>query len=85
MAKAFGMSADLSGLLSAYAVAMDGDILTQTWSFGGPQPADTLGGLLGAPQGISYSHNKYEGDTSIGRNDAYLGDGDVHSLNITRF
>jgi hypothetical protein len=79
------MSVDLAAFLAAYAIAMDGDLLTQTWSIGGPQPADTLGGLLGTPQGISYSHNKYEGDTSIGRNDAYLNNGDAHSLNVTRF
>lgn len=79
------MSPDLAGFLAAYAIVMDGDLLTQTWSIGGPQGTDTLGGLLGQPQGISYSHNKYEGDTSIGRNDAYLADGDAHSLNTTRF
>jgi hypothetical protein len=64
---------------------MDGELLTQTWSIGGPQPASTLGGLLGKPQGISYSHNKYKGDTSIGRSDDYLNNGDAHSLNVTRF
>lgn len=35
--------------------------------------------------GISYSHNVYEGDSSIGRNDAYLNNGDAHSLNVDRF
>jgi hypothetical protein len=56
------MAADLAGFLAAYAIAMDGHVLTQTWSIGGHQPALTLGGLLGQPQGISYFHNKYEGD-----------------------
>ncbi|CZR69201.1 uncharacterized protein PAC_19101, partial [Phialocephala subalpina] len=50
-----------------------------------PQPANTLGSLPRTPQGISYSNNKYEGDSSIGCNDAYLASGDAHSLNITRF
>lgn len=77
------MGADLAGFLAAYAVIMDGDIITQTWSIGGPQPVPLSLGY--APQGISYSHNKYEGDTSIGRNDAYLNNGDAHSLNVTRF
>jgi hypothetical protein len=85
LGQAYGMSPDLAAGLAAYAIAMDGDVLTQTWSIGGPQPANTLSGLLGTPQGISYSHSKYEGDSSIGRNDAYLANGDAHSLNITRF
>ena len=79
------MSPDLAAALAAYAIVMDGDLLTQSWSIGGPQGADLLGGLLGQPQGISYSHNKYEGDSSIGRNDAFLNNGDAHSLNVTRF
>lgn len=29
--------------------------------------------------------NNYEGDSSIGRNDAYVNHGDAHSLNITKF
>lgn len=83
----YGMPPDVSGALSAYAVAFTGDVVTQTWSIGGPLPANILtsSGLLAGAQGISYSHNKYEGDTSIGRNDAYLNDGDAHSLNVTRF
>lgn len=67
----FGMSAELAGFLAAYAVAFDGDPLTLSWSIGGPQ-----GALLSNPQGISWSHNKYEGDTSIGRCDAYINGGE---------
>lgn len=77
------MSPDLAGFLAAYAVVFDGDIVTQTWSIGGPQPVVLDLGY--SPQGISYSHNKYEGDTSIGRNDAYINHGNAHSLNVTRF
>lgn len=44
-----------------------------------------MGDLLGPGQGLDYSHNNYEGDSSIGRNDAYLNKGDAHSLNITKF
>lgn len=61
------MGADLSGFLAAFAVAMDGDVLTQTWSIGGPYPGSLLSDLGGQPQGISYSHNKYEGDSSACR------------------
>ena len=35
--------------------------------------------------GISYSHNVYEGDSSIGRRDAYINNGDAHSLDPARF
>ena len=66
----FGMSVELAGFLAAYAIAFDGDPLTLSWSIGGPQ-----GALLSNPQGLSWSHNKYEGDTSIGRCDAYINGG----------
>lgn len=86
MGAAYGMSAELAGFLAAYAIIMTGNPLTGTWSIGGPPPSDPLlGGLLGGSQGISWSHNVYEGDSSIGRNDAYLNDGDAHSLNVSRF
>ena len=79
------MSAELAGFLAAYAIIEDGDPISGTWYIGGPPPAGLLGGLLGSPQGISWSHNVYEGDSSIARNDAYLNNGDAHSLNVTRF
>jgi len=41
--------------------------------------------LLSAPQGMSGSHNKYEGDSSATRADAYLNNGDASSLNLTFF
>ncbi len=84
---AYGMSPELSAFLAAYAIITNGSPLTGTWSIGGPPPSSggLLGGLLGGSQGISYSHNIYEGDGSIARNDAYLNNGDAHSLNITRF
>ncbi|KAB8446271.1 hypothetical protein FH972_025251 [Carpinus fangiana] len=86
MNAAFGMFPDLSGFLAAYAIVFNGDLLTQTWSIGGPPPSTTIGsGLLGKPQGISWSHNKYEGDSSIGRCDAYINGGDAHSLSVERF
>lgn len=69
----FGMSADLSGFLTVLGGALDGDGLS--WSIGGPSEANSgiaLGGLLGVPQGISGSHNKYESDVSPGRGDLYL-------------
>ena len=76
----------MTAALAAYAIALDGNVAEGVWSIGGPLPADLLvGGLLGTGQGLSYSHNNYEGDASIGRNDAYTNHGDAHSLNITKF
>lgn len=82
----YGMSVGLAAFLAVYAIIIDGDLSTMTWSIGGPQPEGLVNELLDGPgQGMSYSHNKYEGDSSIGRNDAYLNNGDAHSLNVTRF
>lgn len=80
----YSMSVDLAGFLAAYAIAIDGDLGTTTWSIGGPPPVQ-LTNLLGKAQGISYSHNKYEGDTSATRNDAYMNGGDAHTIDIERF
>lgn len=78
------MGADLSAFLAAFAVLVNGDPIAGTWSIGGPQPAGPLN-LFGKPQGIDFSHNNYEGDASIARFDAYLNNGDAHSLDVTRF
>lgn len=61
------MAPDLAGFLAAYAIALDGDVLSMQWSIGGPLEEDLLADVLGNGQGISWSHNNYEGDTSIGR------------------
>lgn len=61
---------DLATFLAIYGAMFDGD-LTQ-YSIGGPYPSLlNLDGLLGAPQGLSGSHNKYEGDVSPTRGDLY--------------
>lgn len=58
---------------------MDGNPLSLNpgWSIGGPptQGQNLLGnlfGILGAPQGLIGSHNKYEGDTSPTRGDLFV-------------
>ena len=80
------MSPELAAALAAYAIAIDGNIVEGVWSIGGPLPADPIvSGLLGTGQGLSYSHNNYEGDGSIARDDAYTNNGDAHSLNIDKF
>ncbi|CZR54569.1 uncharacterized protein PAC_04453 [Phialocephala subalpina] len=82
----YNMDPILGAALSAYAVATGGNVLEGVWSIGGPLPEDCLlNGLIGTGQGLSYSHNAYEGDVSIGRNDIYTNNGDAHSLNITKF
>ena len=74
--EAYNMNEDLSLFLAVVSVALAGDVVTQTWSIGGEyKPALSLGGLLGSPRGIVGTHNKYEGDASIVRGDAYLNDG----------
>ncbi|KAL9082865.1 MAG: hypothetical protein Q9165_008750 [Trypethelium subeluteriae] len=65
----FGMGVDLSTFLAIYGSVFDGDLTG--WSIGGPTSLVSLGGLLGEPQGISGSHNKYEGDASPTRGDLY--------------
>ncbi|KAL9101911.1 MAG: hypothetical protein Q9163_002877 [Psora crenata] len=55
-AAVFGMAADLSTLLAVYGAVFDGDLTS--YSIGGPvNSLLNLGGLLGAPQGLSGSHN----------------------------
>ncbi|KAK5118162.1 hypothetical protein LTR85_008142 [Meristemomyces frigidus] len=69
--KVFGMAVDMSSILAVYGAVFDGDLLE--WSIGGPDSLVSLLGLLGEPQGISGSHNKYEGDGSPTRGDLYHG------------
>ncbi|PIA80068.1 Aromatic peroxygenase [Cercospora beticola] len=72
----FGVAPTLNQFLAVYGAVFDGDLLS--WSIGGPPPAGLIGGLLGgtgligAPQGLSGSHNKYEGDASPTRGDLYV-------------
>lgn len=79
--------------LAVYGTIMDGNPLSLTpgWSIGGP-PQNTneqnllgnLLGLLGKPDGISGSHNKYQTDTSPTRGDPYQYDND-YSLQVSQF
>ncbi|RYC57927.1 heme-thiolate peroxidase [Xylaria longipes] len=68
--KAFGMGFDLATFLSIYGAVFDGDLTS--FSIGGPSPTLLgIGNLLGQPQGLSGSHNKYEGDVSPIHGDLY--------------
>jgi hypothetical protein len=77
------MDPEFAAFLAVVGIVFDGDPLAETWSIGGPYRG-TLG-LLGTPEGISYSHNKYEGDSSATRSDAYLNNGDAHSVVLSKF
>ncbi|KAI1422637.1 hypothetical protein F5Y12DRAFT_799343 [Xylaria sp. FL1777] len=67
---AFGMGVDLATFLAVYGAIFDGDLTS--YSIGGPAPSLLgLGDLLGEPQGLSGSHNKYEGDASPIHGDLY--------------
>lgn len=80
------MSPELAAALAAYAVTLDGNIVEGVWSIGGPLPADPIvSGITGNGYGLSYSHNNYEGDASIARYDAYINNGDAHSLSLEKF
>lgn len=61
------MGNDLATFLSVIGIVQAGDVGTLTWSIGGPYTGSLLSLLGGEPQGISYSHNKYEADASFGR------------------
>ncbi|KAJ5104591.1 hypothetical protein NUU61_001938 [Penicillium alfredii] len=83
--KLYNLGVDLGAFLAAYAIVIDGDLAGGTWSIGGPQQSDPLTPGLGNGQGLSYSHNSYEGDGSIGRLDAFTNHGDAHSLSVEKF
>lgn len=76
------MGVDLATVLAVYGAAVDGNGLS--WSIGGPDSRVGLLDLLGKPQGISGSHNKYEGDGSPTRCDLYQCGNDV-DLNMDQF
>ncbi|KAI0523800.1 hypothetical protein F5B22DRAFT_659546 [Xylaria bambusicola] len=66
----FGMGVDVATFLATYGAIFDGDLTS--FSIGGPPPSLLdLGNLLGEPQGLSGSHNKFEGDASPIYGDLY--------------
>jgi hypothetical protein len=67
----FGMGTDLSAFLAVYSAVMSGDLTS--FSIGGKPPSGLLSsiGLVGAAQGLSNSHNRFEVDASPLRGDLY--------------
>ncbi|KAI9152269.1 Dothistromin biosynthesis peroxidase dotB [Paramyrothecium foliicola] len=79
----FGLGIDAGTVLSLYATLVSGDPITQTWSIGGPPPPILGLPVLGPGNGLSGSHNKFEGDASATH--YYLHNGDVSTLRISKF
>ena len=82
----YNVGYDLATLLATLGVVADGDILTGKLSIGcdATSRTATLGGILGREPGLN-GHNKFEGDTSLTRNDYFTHNGDNYSFNGTLF
>lgn len=82
----FNVGYDLAVLLATLGVEEDGDIVTQKLSIGCDATSRTsINPLLTGAEGGLNSHNKFESDTSLTRNDYYLANGDDYSFNETLF
>ncbi|MCJ1418008.1 hypothetical protein MMC32_004353 [Xylographa parallela] len=81
----YNVGYDLAVSLATLGVALDGDVITEKLSIGCDATSRTsaTGDLLGDELGLN-GHNKFEGDTSLTRDDYYL-TGDDHSFNGTLF
>ncbi|CAF0894567.1 unnamed protein product [Adineta steineri] len=73
---------DLAIVLATVGVALDGDIITGKVSIG--KQSSEVPGILTTPAGLN-SHNRFESDTSLTRNDIFLANGDDFSFNGTLF
>ncbi|MCJ1235939.1 hypothetical protein MMC14_003914 [Varicellaria rhodocarpa] len=81
----YGLAPNFGIPLTVYATLVDGDVVGETWSIGGPPPPNLITPVTGKADGLSGSHNKYESDASPGRGDYYLYNGDVTSLRVEKF
>lgn len=68
--RGFGMGRDLGGFLGVYGAIFDGNLRSYSIGFASAQ-LPVISGLLGTPQGLGGSHNKYENDASPIRGDLY--------------
>lgn len=69
----YGVGYDLSVLLAVLGVGLDGDPISGKLSIGCDASSRTTSpGLPGPELGLD-GHNKFEGDTSLTRNDYFLG------------
>ncbi|KXT07553.1 hypothetical protein AC578_10251 [Pseudocercospora eumusae] len=85
----YNVGYDLANLLATLGLVMDGDIVTEKLSIG----CDATGrtsfnrALTGSEPGLVGHNNlpRFEGDTSLTRNDYFLGKGDNFKFNATLF
>lgn len=80
----YGVGYDLAVLLAVLGVGLDGDPITTKLSLGCDATSRTATPGLGPEGGLS-THNKFEGDTSLTRNDFYLANGDNFRFNRTLY
>ncbi|PIA92521.1 Aromatic peroxygenase [Cercospora beticola] len=82
----YNVGYDLANLLAFLGLQADGDLVTQKLSIGCDATGRTSFNrvLTGSQPGL-VGHNKFEGDTSLTRNDFFLGKGDNFRFNTTLF
>lgn len=83
----YNVGYDLATLLAALGLTLtDGDLVTEKLSIGCDATTRTSVNptLTGSEPGLD-GHNKFEADTSLTRDDFFLGDGDNYSFNGTLF
>jgi len=68
----YGVGYDLAVVLATLGVGLDGDPVTTKLSIGCDATSRTSATGTGAELGLD-GHNKFEGDTSLTRNDYFLG------------
>ncbi|SMQ52898.1 unnamed protein product [Zymoseptoria tritici ST99CH_3D1] len=82
----YNVGYDLSLLLAFLGLQADGDLVTTKLSIGCDATTRTsIAPLLTGSQPGLAGHNKFEGDTSLTRNDFFTGGGDNFSFNRTLF
>ncbi|KAK4501880.1 hypothetical protein PRZ48_007689 [Zasmidium cellare] len=87
----YGMGLEIATILSVLGVVWTGNPLSlnPSFSINGPDDRvenllDDVLGLLGTPQGIAFSHNVIEADSSPTRDDLYV-TGDATTMNVDKF
>ncbi|KAF2847959.1 Cloroperoxidase [Plenodomus tracheiphilus IPT5] len=81
----YNVGYDLAVLLAVLGIQAGGDVVTGKLSIGCDATSRTaLLPLLGNQPGLN-THNKFEADTSLTRNDYFLANGDNYSFNGTLF
>ncbi|KAF2112262.1 hypothetical protein BDV96DRAFT_580439 [Lophiotrema nucula] len=81
----YNVGYDLAVLLAVLGIENDGDVVTGKLSIGCDATSRTAAlPLLGSQPGLN-GHNKFESDTSLTRDDYFLGNGDDYSFNGTLF